>query len=604
MKTKTHEIVKCYAWFVAVCCVSAVMVNPTLAQIDDFGIKAGGGDPIGPGKVKLELTRDGRWIGLTPVWGNGHALLSRGGVFVIAEDAGGSIVEFVNTVRESNMKPTLQLRSFEGADGGFRAPSLQPDDDHDNRIDEDRLDGVDNDNDGRIDEDFAAIGDEMRVCEYEFDDGDRRLSFHQEAYAWSLPNIDGVIMLSVWVRNAGPDPMHNVRTGVNFFKNGPFRFSERDIESSIPGREMPARARVLIADEPDGASMAVLLLPAMDGEPVDWLTGYREGTDGSSQMLLQRIQFENSKEPGPISPDIAPAKQVNRDHVYVPGYAGMYGITPPHETLEPGEELRINVALVVAPDRDAIDKALANAFQTYLGDGNNRFIPPIMSVKPRVLWGQYRSTGESEPAMVIHIEELGNDPVTADQISYISGMDAGSLDRRETRSGEYELVIRGKNARNILKRNERITIKGRLDTGEFFEAVLRPGTDETDVYTVTQTDAMSYWKTPGRLALDLLSGSPNPFRETTTITYDIPSFVEREDGTQLRTNEALQTSVKIYNVAGRLVTVLEDNRLGAGSYHAPWNAVDESGNPVASGVYYVKLQIEKRFLTKRLILLK
>ncbi|MCZ6765446.1 MAG: T9SS type A sorting domain-containing protein [bacterium] len=579
----------------------AAAVNPTLAQIDDFGTKAGGGVSIGPGKVKLELTRDGRWIGLTPVWGDGRTLLSRGGVFVIAEDAGGSVVEFVNTVRENDMRSSLQLRSFEGATGGFRAPSLQPDDDRDDRIDEDRLDGVDNDNDGRIDEDFAAIGDEMWVSEYEFDDGDRRLSFHQEAYAWSLPNIDGVIMLSIWVRNTGPYPLRNVRTGVNFFKNGPFLFSDRDIESSTSGNEVSARGRVLIANERDGASVAILLLPAADGEHVDWLTGYRAGTD-TSQMLLQRIQFENIKKLGPISPYIAPARRVDREHVYVPEYAGLYGMTQPRKILEPGDELRINIALVSAPDRDVIDRALANAFQTYLGDGDNRFIPPIVSVKPRVLWGQYRSTEESEPAIVIHIEALGDDPVTADQISYISGMDASSFAKRETRPGEYQLVIRGENARKILKKNERITIKGRLDTGEFFEAVLRPGAGATDA--VTQTDAMTYWKTPGRLTLDLLSGSPNPFRQSTTIIYDVPSFVEKEDGTRLRTDEALRTSVKIYNVAGRLVTVLEDNRVGAGSYRAQWNAVDESGNPVASGVYYVKLQIEKKFLTKRLILLK
>jgi hypothetical protein len=32
--------------------------------------------------------------------------------------------------------------------------------------------------------------------------------------------------------------------------------------------------------------------------------------------------------------------------------------------------------------------------------------------------------------------------------------------------------------------------------------------------------------------------------------------------------------------------------------------VDDQGNAVASGVYYVRLQIGKKFLTQRLILLK
>ncbi len=49
-------------------------------------------------------------------------------------------------------------------DGGFRAPSPEPDDDHDGRVDEDRLDGVDNDGDGSDRRGFR--GDRRR------DDGD------------------------------------------------------------------------------------------------------------------------------------------------------------------------------------------------------------------------------------------------------------------------------------------------------------------------------------------------------------------------------------------------------------------------------------------------
>jgi len=599
MRKNPPENATLRAWLITFCFALAA-ASPGFAQTE-FDAPAERGEIVGPGKVKLEFTRDGGWMGLTPVWGEGRRLLTRGGIFVIAEDASGSPVELVNTARATDMISTRQLTSFEGADGGFRAPSLQPDDDRDNRIDEDRLDGIDNDNDGRIDEDFAAIGDQMRVSSYEFDDGLSRLSFHQEAYAWSLPNIDGVIMLSVHVQNTSPDAMHNVRAGVNFFKDGPFLFSDRDMELGNDDDEVPARARVLIGNERDGVSVAILLLPDVAGAPVDWLTGYGEGDP--SQMLLRRIQLEAMGEFGQVSPFMAPTEPIDRDRVYVADYAGLYGMTPSHEILEPGDELRMNFALVAAPDRDAIDVALTNAFQTYLGDGQSRFVPPPISVKPRVVWGRYRSADESEPAIVIEIDDLADDPVTADRISYISGIDAGAMDRRETRPGETQLLIRGESARKVLEKNERITIKGRLDTGEFFEAVLKPGS-ASDAFAVTATDAMAYWKTPGRLKLELLDGSPNPFRESTTITYDIPSYIEKEDGTQLRTNEALRTSVKVYNVAGRLVSVLEDNRLGPGSYHAPWRAVDELGNPVASGVYYVKLTIEKKFLTKRLILLK
>ena len=101
-----------------------------------------------------------------------------------------------------------------------------------------------------------------------------------------------------------------------------------------------------------------------------------------------------------------------------------------------------------------------------------------------------------------------------------------------------------------------------------------------------------------------MSGSPNPFRESTTIYYEVPSSVADEDGTVLSFTNPVNTSVKIYNVAGRLVSTLVETVLAPGQYTASWQALDESGNSVASGVYYVKLQIGKKHVTKRLIQLK
>ncbi len=90
----------------------------------------------------------------------------------------------------------------------------------------------------------------------------------------------------------------------------------------------------------------------------------------------------------------------------------------------------------------------------------------------------------------------------------------------------------------------------------------------------------------------------------TTIYYEIPSLLEQPDGTRIETQESLEISVKVYNVVGRLVSVLADEIVAPGTYTTEWRAVDDQGNAVASGVYYVRLQIGKKFLTQRLILLK
>lgn len=72
---------------------------------------------------------------------------------------------------EMEFRPTRgplgrMYQAREGDTGGVRAPALYQDDDRDGPIDEDPLDGLDNDGDGRIDEDFAAISNQMFVCEY------------------------------------------------------------------------------------------------------------------------------------------------------------------------------------------------------------------------------------------------------------------------------------------------------------------------------------------------------------------------------------------------------------------------------------------------------
>jgi hypothetical protein len=154
-----------------------------------------------------------------------------------------------------------------------------------------------------------------------------------------------------------------------------------------------------------------------------------------------------------------------------------------------------------------------------------------------------------------------------------------------------------------LRKGERIILKGRLENGEFFEAILRPM--EGALGSMAGPDgAAFFWQTEGRLEYDLLSSSPNPFRDATTISYEIPSLLEEPDGTRIETKESLEITVKVYNVMGRLVSVLVDEILPPGIYTTAWHAVDDQGNAVASGVYYVRLQIGKKFLTQRLILLK
>jgi hypothetical protein len=83
---------------------------------------------------------------------------------------------------------------------------------------------------------------------------------------------------------------------------------------------------------------------------------------------------------------------------------------------------------------------------------------------------------------------------------------------------------------------------------------------------------------------------PNPFNPITTIKYSIPGNVV----------ETLQaTSLRIYDVLGKEVAVLVNQKQSAGNYEVKFD-----GTKLASGVYFYKLQAGDFISIKKLILMK
>lgn len=566
---------------------------------------------IGPGKVRLTMTRAGRWIGLMPEWENGTSLITGGGFVVTAVDEEGKTVELSNTSRGPlSVRDTSRrlAKCCEGMPGGFRSPSPNPDDDGDGAIDEDRLDGRDNDGDGAIDEDFAAIGDEMVVTEYVHESGNVRLVFHQEAYAWSLPHIDGTIMLSLRMWNAGRQPLHGVRIAAFLEKDGPLRFSSQAIERE-GGEGVSGRA--FVASGAAGSSVALVGFPSVGNEGRRWTGGYGE----SIVALIRHIDRANrpdeeTKQPLVIPFGLLPPHVVMPGETTVEGNLVVYMVSPPVERLDPGQEMRIDLALIAHPQNGRVADAVNKAYKTFVGDGVNRYLPPPVSMKARVVWGTFRRLDKHKEeagggsAVVVEFDEHATKWMGSNRISFIAGVEPEAVERRTTPRGMVQLVIRGEAAERLLAQNKRMTLKGRMAGGEFFEAILKPYNADRGTLIFSSREAELFWKTPGKLTEDLLRGSPNPFRDATTVYYEIPSIIEQEDGSQLIATAPLRTSVKVYNVTGRLVKILVDDIIMPGTYSAGWTATDDNGSLVASGVYYVKLQIEKRHVTKRLILLK
>ena len=83
---------------------------------------------------------------------------------------------------------------------------------------------------------------------------------------------------------------------------------------------------------------------------------------------------------------------------------------------------------------------------------------------------------------------------------------------------------------------------------------------------------------------------PNPFNPLTSIKFDLP--------------RAGAVSLRIYDVAGRLVRTLIDQELPAATHTVNWDGTDHAGRRQASGVYYYRLSTVEETATRKMMLVK
>jgi len=83
---------------------------------------------------------------------------------------------------------------------------------------------------------------------------------------------------------------------------------------------------------------------------------------------------------------------------------------------------------------------------------------------------------------------------------------------------------------------------------------------------------------------------PNPFNPTTTIKLDLA--------------RSGPVRVRMYDVRGRQVRELVDERLTAGRHELAWDGVDDRGRAVSSGVYFCEVQAGEATLVEKLTMVK
>lgn len=94
-------------------------------------------------------------------------------------------------------------------------------------------------------------------------------------------------------------------------------------------------------------------------------------------------------------------------------------------------------------------------------------------------------------------------------------------------------------------------------------------------------------------SFSLAQNYPNPFNPTTAISYQLPALSGVEG------SAVSFVTLKVFDVLGREVATLVNEKLSPGLHKTVWNAAN-----FPSGVYFYRLQTDGKGLTRKLLLVK
>lgn len=90
--------------------------------------------------------------------------------------------------------------------------------------------------------------------------------------------------------------------------------------------------------------------------------------------------------------------------------------------------------------------------------------------------------------------------------------------------------------------------------------------------------------------VDFFENYPNPFNPATTIAFRLP--------------QGGRVNLSIFNILGQKVKTLVDGTLSTGRHELKWDGTSDSGQPVASGVYFSRLITEQSEAIGKMTLLR
>ncbi len=181
------------------------------------------------------------------------------------------------------------------------------------------------------------------------------------------------------------------------------------------------------------------------------------------------------------------------------------------------------------------------------------------------------------PAITSNIHYLTNFP------GYFFGAKDGTVYKMSGLNGEIELTSDPLDVDTILWRNESDLSGGDLVTVKNQTLEIYTVDMFTDVNSVDNSSVLPE-------SFHLGQPYPNPFNPSCVIEYSI--------------SERAYTTIAVYNILGHKVASLVDGIIPAGNHRAVWNGTDQSGKPVASGIYLYRMEAGEFVDSRKMLLLK
>ena len=116
--------------------------------------------------------------------------------------------------------------------------------------------------------------------------------------------------------------------------------------------------------------------------------------------------------------------------------------------------------------------------------------------------------------------------------------------------------------------------------GGSFDEVIVGDCADVSILSNTEIDA----------EFSLSQNYPNPFNPATNIDFSI--------------SEPGNVSLKVYDISGKEVSELVNSFFTPGAYSVKWDATDNFGNQLSSGIYIYKLNTNNSVLTNRMVLMR